>query len=453
MKKILLSAFALLVSSSAYSQYWSTQNTSFTTPSRGISGMEVFDANTVWAFAYDGAPFDPDNPENIQEFTKTSNGGITWTSGAINVGDPNLTITNISGVNGTTAWVGALLSTATDGLGAVYKTVNGGVTWTAQQTFSTAGESYLNFVHAFDANNAIAGGDPQGGEYELYTTSNGGTSWTRVPAASLPNPTTNEYGYNAGYYAVGNNIFFYTGKGRIYKSTDKGLTWSIAFTGSTYGLSDFGGATINGDMAWSDANRGIVFKKTYNTATPPVQTALAIYRTTDGGSTWSTVTFTGITAANKISDVTYVPGTDILVATSTSGGSWKSLDNGSTWTALDTAVQHLGVRCSDANTCYSGGFNTSATAGGMFKSSQNLGVLDINKGINNLSIYPNPTKGEVNIKTDKKIKSTTVLDLSGKVLTTGSSETVNLSAFTKGTYLVKVEFSDGSSKTEKIIKD
>ncbi|WP_175620318.1 T9SS type A sorting domain-containing protein [Chryseobacterium schmidteae] len=69
------------------------------------------------------------------------------------------------------------------------------------------------------------------------------------------------------------------------------------------------------------------------------------------------------------------------------------------------------------------------------------------------SIYPNPTKGEVNIKTDKKIKSTTVLDLSGKVLTVGSSETVNLSAFTKGTYLVKVEFADGTSKTEKIIKD
>ncbi|WP_265426861.1 T9SS type A sorting domain-containing protein [Chryseobacterium sp. YIM B08800] len=69
------------------------------------------------------------------------------------------------------------------------------------------------------------------------------------------------------------------------------------------------------------------------------------------------------------------------------------------------------------------------------------------------TIYPNPTKGEVNIKTDKKIKSTTVLDLSGKVLTVGSSETVNLSAFTKGTYLIKVEFADGSSKTEKIIKD
>lgn len=89
----------------------------------------------------------------------------------------------------------------------------------------------------------------------------------------------------------------------------------------------------------------------------------------------------------------------------------------------------------------------------MFKSSQNLGVADTSKAINVLSMYPNPTKGEVNIKTDKKIKSTTVLDLSGKVIATGSSEKVNLSGFTKGTYLITVEFADGSTKTEKIIKD
>ena len=30
------------------------------------------------------------------------------------------------------------------------------------------------------------------------------------------------------------------------------------------------------------------------------------------------------------------------------------------------------------------------------------------------TIFPNPTKGEINIKTDKKIKSSTVFDLSGK---------------------------------------
>ena len=199
MKRTLLSAFVLIFSTSAFAQYWGTQNSGFSTASRGISGLEVFDSNVVWAFAYDGGSA---NPPNVQEFTKTSNGGTTWTAGSINVGNPALTITNISGVSATTAWVGALLSTSNDGIGAVYKTTNGGVTWTAQQPFSTAGESFLNFVHAFDANNVIAGGDPENGEFELYTSSNGGTSWTRVASANIPNPQGSEYGYNAGYYAA-----------------------------------------------------------------------------------------------------------------------------------------------------------------------------------------------------------------------------------------------------------
>lgn len=448
MKKILLSAFAVLSSSLAFSQYWAIQNTAFTTTSRGISGIEVYDANTVWAFAYDGVT----SSNNVQEFTKTTNGGTTWTSGMIDIGDTTLKITNISGVNSTTAWVGAFDNNV--GLGGVWKTTNGGTTWTQQKALTTINQSWTNFVHFFDANNGIVGGDPESSEFELYTTSNGGSTWTRVPAANVPNPLSSEYGYNSGYYAVGNNIFFYTGKGRIYKSTDKGLTWSIAFTGSTYGLTDFGGASVNGDMAWSDANRGIVFKRTYNTATPPVQTGLAIYGTTDGGTTWNSISFTGITAANSINDVTYVPGTNILVATSSAGGSWKSIDNGVTWASLDTGVQHLNVRCSDSNNCYSGGFNTSSTVGGMFKSTQNLGVSDvIDKKNKALSIYPNPTKGEVSVKTDKKIKTSNVIDITGKSVLKAESEKVNLSSLPSGAYLLQIEFTDGTSTSEKVIKE
>ncbi|UMQ40424.1 T9SS type A sorting domain-containing protein [Chryseobacterium sp. Y16C] len=448
MKRILLSVFMLITGSSVFAQYWSVQNTAFTTASRGISGLEVYDANTVWAFAYDGAT----STNNVQEFTKTSNGGTTWTSGAINIGDPDLRITNISGVSSTTAWVGAFDDLI--GLGGVWKTTDAGVTWTQQKALTTPNQSWTNFVHFFDANNGIVGGDPEGGEFELYTTSNGGSTWTRVAGANIPNPLAGEYGYNSGYYANGNNIFFYTGKGRIFKSTDKGLTWAVVFTGSTYGLTDFGGATIGGDMAWSDANKGIVFKKTYNTASPPVQTGLAIYGTTDGGTTWNSITFTGITAANGINDVTYVPGTSILVATSSAGGSWKSVDNGVTWTSIDTGVQHLNVRCSDSNTCYSGGFNTSSTVGGMFKSTQNLGVSDvINKKNKALLIYPNPTKGEVSVKADKKIITSNVIDITGKSVLKAESEKVNLSSLPAGTYFLQIDFTDGTSTSEKVIKE
>jgi hypothetical protein len=84
-------------------------------------------------------------------------------------------------------------------------------------------------------------------------------------------------------------------KGRIYKSTDKGLTWSIAFNGSTYGLADFGGATVSGDMAWRMQIKVLLFKE-HTILLPPVQTGLAIYGTTDGGTTWNSISFTGITA-------------------------------------------------------------------------------------------------------------------------------------------------------------
>lgn len=69
------------------------------------------------------------------------------------------------------------------------------------------------------------------------------------------------------------------------------------------------------------------------------------------------------------------------------------------------------------------------------------------------NIYPNPTKGEINIKTDKKIKSFTVLDFSGKSVLKSSSNKVDISSLPKGGYLLQVEFTDGTTTTEKVIKE
>lgn len=81
-----------------------------------------------------------------------------------------------------------------------------------------------------------------------------------------------------------------------------------------------------------------------------------------------------------------------------------------------------------------------------------LGTSEVSKAKGNTSIYPNPTKGEINIKTDKKIKSTSVIDMTGKTLNRTESGNTNISTLPKGTYLMKVEFADGTSTTEKIIK-
>lgn len=81
-----------------------------------------------------------------------------------------------------------------------------------------------------------------------------------------------------------------------------------------------------------------------------------------------------------------------------------------------------------------------------------LGTNEVSKAKTSTAIYPNPTKGEVNIKTDKKIKSTSVIDMSGKTLNRAESGNTDISSLPKGTYLMRIEFADGTSATEKIIK-
>ncbi|MET3536616.1 T9SS type A sorting domain-containing protein [Chryseobacterium limigenitum] len=82
-----------------------------------------------------------------------------------------------------------------------------------------------------------------------------------------------------------------------------------------------------------------------------------------------------------------------------------------------------------------------------------LSTNEAGKKLKATNIYPNPTKGEINIKTDKKIKSSTILDFSGKSVLKSTSDRVDISSLPKGGYLLQVEFSDGTTTSEKVIKE
>ena len=150
---------------------------------------------------------------NVQQFTKTTNGGTTWTPGNINVGNAGLGISMIHGISSTTAWLAAYPNAAGQ-LGGIWKTTNGGSTWTKQTTatFNNA-SSFTNVVHFWDANEGFCMGDPINGEFEIYRTTNGGTNWTLVTGANIPNPLSGEYGYTRQMEVVGNSVWFSTNKG------------------------------------------------------------------------------------------------------------------------------------------------------------------------------------------------------------------------------------------------
>lgn len=69
-----------------------------------------------------------------------------------------------------------------------------------------------------------------------------------------------------------------------------------------------------------------------------------------------------------------------------------------------------------------------------------------------VSVYPNPTKDFVNINSSSKVTKVTIFSADGKQLAEDSSTKINISKLPAGIYLMKIDFADGKSSTQKIVK-
>lgn len=342
MKKIYLSLLVMFLAATSFAQ-WTEQATGFATASRGIQYIHAVDANTVWATAYNGTS----TSTYITEFTKTTNGGTTWTAKTITGYTSNYGSAMIFGIDGNTAWMPVFNSSA--GGGKILKTTDGGNTWAPQTTATFAAPSgFPNVIHFWDANNGFCMGDPNGGYFEIYTTTNGGTNWVRTPTGNIPAPSaSDEYGTTGFYSTFGNTVWFSTNKGRVFKSTDMGLNWTVVTTPLTSACK----------ILFKDANNGILYQTSNG----------LVCETSDGGATWTLFTPTGNLYT---SDIAYVPGTPntyVTTAGSSANASY-SLYGGHIWTDFVGVPGQVLATAWVNNSCgWAGSFNTSATVGGMYK--------------------------------------------------------------------------------------
>ena len=453
MKKSLLT-FALIALASTINAQWTAQGTGFADASRGLIDIQIVDANTVWALAYDGSGAGA----NVQEFTRTTNGGTNWNAAVIDIGNSTLTLENISPVSATTAWISAIDPTVVgetdpnDGIGYIFKTSDSGVNWTPQLTqgFQVAGSSFLNGVYFFNANVGVAYGDPVGGYYEIWRTTDGGTNWTRVPSANIALPLSGEFGYNNTPVTAGGTLWFPTNKGRLYRTTDMGLNWTAAQAP----LTDFGSAlpANSGTARFSNATNGYLLKTSGTVATP----VYTYYTTTNGGTTWSTGNpFTGTRRL-----INYIPGTTTIVATSAAApiGTSVSANNGVTWTDVESAAQRGVNAFLNSTTGWASGFTDSdpLVTAGVFKLTGTLGV-DTPATIAKFKVYPNPATSVVTISTpDVDSATLSVTDLSGKVVMTksltGIENTLDISNLSTGAYFFELS-SDSKKEVVKILKN
>jgi photosystem II stability/assembly factor-like uncharacterized protein len=451
MKKLFFLVAILFVNSNTTAQ-WITQATNFTNY-RGLNEIKILDANTVWAKAYDGSK--PSN--NIQEFTRTIDGGKTWIPGVFNISNTEYSVNNIAPINGTTAWISAVKTTGTPTPGGIWKTTDGGVTWVQKNaTAYKSDASFLNGIHFFDANNGISYGDPVGGVYENYKTSDGGETWTPLAPGATPAPESGEFGFNSLNTNVieGNTMWIGTNKGNILRSNDMGSTW-IKLESP---LANFSGSTENGILKFSDINNGVIlaFKESNGVSSQ------TLYKTSDGGNTWSD----GEPFTEPYQQITYVPGTSKIIGVGTANKTYYSgysNDNGSTWTTLINSTnaddQKFVISFKDENTGWASGFNNTSTEGIFKFDNQTLSVASFNP-TSKFSVYPNATTGNIKLSSSKNtIGNVTIHSILGKEVfnakfnNSNNEENIDLSAVNNGIYFLKATAQNGEVETIKVIKN
>tara|TARA_A100000164_G_scaffold380013_1_gene426130 strand:+ start:3841 stop:6630 length:2790 start_codon:yes stop_codon:yes gene_type:complete len=407
---------------------WTVQNTAFVTQSRGVKNISIANENVVWITAYDGSG----NGNNVQEFSRTNDNGQTWSPGFIDVGNSELGISMIHAISYDTAWVVAYPFNNLS-YGGIYKTNDGGITWNRQNTANySAPGAFANVVYFWDENIGFAQGDPIDGEYELYTTIDGGENWNEVDGNNIPNPLEGEYGYVRQIEVYEDNVWYTTNKGRIYHSIDKGFNWVVYNTNVT----DFAGIKVS----FANENDGVY-----------IDLSGAVYRSFNGGASWQQIDTQGPIFT---SDLSYAPNSNTIFTTgasSGSSGSSVSFDGGYSWTGIDVGTQHTAVEFIDENTGWSGGFNFSATQGGIFvwePIELSIESLDMNESI---TFYPNPVSDFLNISYTKPITAS-VFDISGKLIIETNEKKIDFSNLKSGIYFVEIQ-DDRKTKVIKIIKE
>ncbi|MFN5369820.1 MAG: T9SS type A sorting domain-containing protein, partial [Bacteroidia bacterium] len=131
-------------------------------------------------------------------------------------------------------------------------------------------------------------------------------------------------------------------------------------------------------------------------------------------------------------------------------------NRGQTWTDLTFPYAYAawGVHALDTSAIWIVGQNQTIIRRGLG------GVITANEEIqqsgaesNELSIYPNPSNGSIQLSTNATFEAWQLIDLSGRILCSGNEATLNIEQYNKGMYLLQVHYSDNRTAVLKVIKE
>ncbi|HEX7336718.1 MAG TPA: hypothetical protein VF252_05875 [Gemmatimonadales bacterium] len=269
----------------------------------------------VWASARGGT------------FSRTTDGGRTWVT-RVMPGGETLEFRDVEGVSEKEAY---LLSAGTGTDNRIYKTVDGGDTWTLQFQ-ATDPRAFYDCFDFWTPNRGMTFADAYDDQFPVIRTRDGET-WVNI-GPNLPAAQPGE----AGFAASGTCIKTLAGRygwigtggapiARVLSTTDGGNSWaSSGVPIQPQGTPVSGVVSVD----FRDRFHGILGGGDILASTEP---QLNVARSDDGGRSWTLATPTPFPGA--VYGLSYVPGHQRLgvVATGPSGAAWSS-DEGDTWTLL-----------------------------------------------------------------------------------------------------------------------
>jgi photosystem II stability/assembly factor-like uncharacterized protein len=237
------------------------------------NGTIKFQGDALWNKVYGGdggwCIIDPRNKNVMFEeyvylaISKSTNGGSSWMSVFTGSSDSANFIAPfvMAPSNSSILYAGGKK---------MYKSTNGGTAWFSTNSDMSLNRTCISAIGVSQNNPSlvIAGtGQRTNPKFELFYTSNGGTSWTKS-ASSLPNRFPTDIAFDPQQPLVAYATFSGYGTAHVYKTTDGGLTW----TNISSNLPDIPTQAVVVDPVSSS---GIY-----------VGTDLGVFRTTNGGTEW-----------------------------------------------------------------------------------------------------------------------------------------------------------------------
>jgi len=265
---------------------------------------------------------------------RSTDGGVTWNRV---LETPYVTALAISPVYGASRTVYAAARPNTSAATAVYRSTNGGSTWQQVATGIPAeqnGQPLTVSSLAFAVDGSVLAGVGYGaaGATAVYRSTNGGTAWQMVDGG-VPGTAVNALASTPAHSLD----VFAAGDAGIHSLTIP--QGSLAEPGAWQSSGPRGGKANALAVSPAFANDGVAFSGEWFTSFQITESGRGVFKSTDFGQTWaaSSAGMETIDYASALHDVAFSPefATDQTVFAATGGGLFRSADGGATWTLVD----------------------------------------------------------------------------------------------------------------------